>query len=71
MGEPGFPNLHSDTQEIHKVSEWTTEHLDYKTHEYGDFLQREDIMPRALHTANRILDHLLFEQAYRDGVYES
>ena len=65
-----FPNLYSDMQEVHSVAEWPQEHLDYKTNEYGAFLQRKDPMPRAVKAANLILDYLLFELAYRDNVYQ-
>lgn len=62
-----FANVYSDSQEIHSVAEWSQERLDYKTNEYGQFLQREDLMPRAVKAANTILDYLLFEQQYRDN----
>lgn len=65
-----FPNLHSDESEVFAVAEWSLEKLDYKTNEYGAFLQRKDPMPRAIAAANKILDLLLFEQGYRDGIYK-
>lgn len=68
-GHDHFPNLYSDSQEIHEVAEWPRERLDYKTDEYGAFTQRSDLMPRAVTAAGKILDYLLFEMAYRDGVY--
>lgn len=64
-----FPNLHSDIHEVVAVAEWTNEHLEYKTDQYGQFMQREDIMPRARKTGDWILERLIFELAYRDGVY--
>ena len=71
-GFPPFPNLYNDMEELHTLGdtiEWPQARLDYKTHEYGQFLQRPDLMERAKRSANFILDRLLFEQAYRDGVY--
>jgi hypothetical protein len=65
-----FPNCHSDAQEVFRISEWSDEALEHKLHEYGAFMQRDDLMPRAIKTANYILDRLIFEQAYRDDVYE-
>ena len=65
-----FPNTHSDLQYIHTVAEWNDEQLDHKVNEYGQFLQRTDLMPRAIKAANFIMDRLIFELAYRDGVYD-
>jgi hypothetical protein len=65
-----FPNVHSDHEHISGISEFADDVLDSKITEYGEFLQRQDLMPRALKLGNRVLDHLLFESAYRDGVYE-
>lgn len=64
-----FPNTHSDRQEVSKVVEWDNERLDYKVHEYGAFLQRDDIMERARTVGTQILDLLMFELACRDGIY--
>jgi hypothetical protein len=65
-----FPNVHSDEQEVLKVVEWGDEKLLHKLDEYGSFLQRPDIMPRARKVADFILDRLIFDQACRDGVYD-
>lgn len=62
-----FPNTIADLEQIHSVTEWPTERLDYKTNEYGAFLQRDDLMPRAVAAASKILDYLLFELESRDG----
>ncbi len=64
-----FPNTASDAQEVLKVVEWSDEKLAYKMNEYGEFLQRTDIMPRARKLGNFILDRLIFDMAVRDGVY--
>ncbi len=64
-----FPNTYSDAQEIIRVADWTDEHLDFKLNEYGAFMQREDLMARARKTGDFILERLIFEQAFRDGVF--
>ena len=64
-----FPNTHSDAQEVLKVAEWSNKQLEYKLTEYGRFSQRKDIMPRARKAADFVLDRLIFDQAFRDGVY--
>jgi len=68
-GFVSFPNLHGDKEDIHSVAEWSDEKLEYKTNQYGVFIQREDIMPRGRALGNWILDYCIFELAYRDGVY--
>lgn len=70
QGGEVFPNTYSDLQTISEVAEWPIERLNHKANEYGKFLLREDLMPRALKAANFIMDRLLFEMAYRDGVYD-
>lgn len=65
-----FPNTHADTQLITTFAELTDEILDRKAKEYSLFLQREDLMPRAIETAQRILEHLIFEINYREGSRE-
>lgn len=68
-GFESFPSLYADSKLVSEFSEWPTENLEARVHQYGQFLSKER-MPRATATANRILDHLLFELAYRDGVYD-
>lgn len=70
QGGEVFPNTHSDAQEVFRVAEWSDEALEHKLNEYGAFLQRQDIMARARDMGNYILTRLIFEQAYRDDVYE-
>lgn len=65
-----FPSLHADTAKITVFAEMDTEILERLANEYTDFLARGNLMPRAEKTANRILDHVLFEMAYRDGIYD-
>lgn len=69
-GFESFPSLHTDNQRVGEFSEWSTEVLEERVHQYGHFLSK-DQMPRATATANRIMEHLLFELAYRDGVYDA
>jgi hypothetical protein len=73
MGD-GFepmPALYHDTKRLHHVAEWPQEMLDERLTEYGQFLQKENLMPRAEATANRTMNHLLFEAAFRDGIYDN
>lgn len=69
-GFESFPALYHDTERLHSVTEWPTDMLDERMMQYGKFLDG-DTMPRAKQTATRILDHLLFEAACRDGVYDN
>lgn len=69
QGHESFPSLQSDNDRVGEFSEWSNENLEARVWQYGHFLSTEQ-MPRATKTANRILDHLLFELAYRDGVYD-
>ena len=64
-----FPNTHSDAQEVLGVASWPDDKLEYKLEEYGRFVQRKDIMPRARRMGDFVLDRLIFDQACRDGVY--
>ena len=68
-GFESFPSLYADSKLVAEFSEWSTEVLEARVHQYGHFLSQEQ-MPRATETANRIMEHLLFELAYRDGVYD-
>lgn len=65
-----FPSIHVDNKRVAEFSEWTTPVLEEHTSQYAAFLQRDDLMPRARAQAERVLDHLLFELAYRDGIYD-
>ena len=69
QGFESFPSLYADEQQVAEFSEWSTEVLEARVHQYGHFLSTPQ-MPRATETANRIMEHLLFELAYRDGVYD-
>lgn len=65
-----FPNLHEDFKDIATVTEWPQAKLDSKLAEYTEFLKRDDLMPRAVKTANWILDRMLFEVACQTGMYQ-
>lgn len=68
-----FPNTHADTLSLRDIANetiWPTENLERKVHEYGQFLNREDIMIRARTVGGRILTHLIEEIAHREGVYD-
>lgn len=72
FGSGGFerlPSLHIDNKRVGEFSEWTIDRLEELVNKYGQFLSKPQ-MPRATETANRILDHLLFELAHRDGIYD-
>jgi len=68
-GFESFPNTYMDNKHISGISTMPDSVLERKTYEYGAFLQRTDIMDRARAIGDRILNHLLFELAYRDGIY--
>jgi hypothetical protein len=65
-----FPNTYSDNLHIGDIPTMNRQVLDNKMMEYGAFVQRTDIMNRARSVGDRILNHLIFEAAWRDGVYE-
>lgn len=56
-----FPNTIADQEKLHSITQWSEEQLQDKVYEYYEFLDRKDLMPRAIAAANRILEHLGFE----------
>jgi hypothetical protein len=70
QGNAPFPDCYHDNLHVKDFSAMSRDGLEYKTNEYGAFAQRDDLMPRARQAADRILEHLIFEMAYRDGVYD-
>jgi len=68
-GFASFPNTYEDNKAAGIFSDWPQDVLEARVTEYGAFLQRTDLMPRAQATANRVMEHLLFELAWRDGIY--
>jgi hypothetical protein len=65
-----FPNTYEDNKRIGACSTLSDQILEDKCKEYVLFVQRKDIMPRAVSIAGRILDHVMFELAFRDGIYD-
>lgn len=70
-GYESFPSLHVDNKLVAEFSSWPIENLEHRVNEYTAFLQRPDLMPRAREQAERVREHILFELAYRDGVYDA
>lgn len=68
-GFPPFPDCYHDNLRVAQFSALEDKALDWMVNEYGMFIQREDLMPRAKFAGNRVLDHLLFELGWRDGIY--
>ena len=65
-----FPHLYADTKKIEVFAEMDKEILERLANEYTEFLSRERLMPRAEATANRVLDHVMFELDFREGIYD-
>lgn len=63
-----MPPLYHDSERIHEVAAWSTEMLEARVREYTDFLTRDapKPMPRAQETAERLLDHMMFELVQRE-----
>lgn len=80
-GYEAFPSLVSDSKRVGLLGDmrrnregkleyvYSTERIEELVMQYGHYLANNP-MPRGKATAERILDHLLFELAYRDGVYD-
>ncbi len=66
-----FPNTFEDNKRVGSCSEWSDDVIENKVTEYWLFLERKDIMPRAVEVAHRVLDHLGFEMDYRYGTYDT
>lgn len=69
-GHDSFPNFYADRESAKEVATWEADRLNYKIGQYTEFIVNGDPMPRALKAANTIIDLLMFELAYRDGVYD-
>jgi len=67
----GMPNIYADNQQTHLFSAWDRGRLERRVTEYGRFLQQPNLMPRAQTGADRVWNHLMFELAWRDGVYSN
>lgn len=64
-GFTSFPNIYEDNKRVSEFSGLEQPVLERKLGEYTLFLQRNDLMPRARATGERILNHLIFEQTWR------
>jgi hypothetical protein len=64
------PDSYHDNRNVSLFSLLSQVELDFKVDQYGDYMQRPDLMPRARYAGDRILEHLLFEYGYRDGIYD-
>lgn len=64
-----FPPLYFDYLRMNQIPEWSLQELEEKTMMYGRFIL-EDLMPRAREETEALMTRLLFELAYREGVYE-
>lgn len=64
-GREKFPSLYHDEQQVGEFSRWPQGALERIRDEYCDFLRRDDLMPRAINSAERILLHVIFELDYR------
>lgn len=65
-----FPSTYYDDKFIRECSEWDDSRIERMVTEYWQFLERDDIQPRARATAERILEHLGFEMDFRYGAYD-
>ena len=65
-----FLNTEADAYQMKSVSEWPDARIEDKVLEYWEFLERKDLMPRAVKAAHRILEHLGFEMDARYGAYD-
>jgi hypothetical protein len=61
-----FPNVYEDNKHVGACTELSSLQLVNKIVEYEGFMQREDIMPRARQSGQRILNHLGFERSQRE-----
>lgn len=61
QGFEPFPNTMADQERLHSITEWSDELLEDKVYEYWQFLERKDLMPRAIAAANRMLLHMGYE----------
>lgn len=61
-----MPALYHDQERIHNVVNWTGSMLTQRIIEYTEFINRDPVpMPRALKTARRLLQHMVFEEGQR------
>ena len=68
--EGRFPSIYADSQIVGEFSLWEQRLLEERHNDYNSYLEREDISPRSRAEAERVLGHLSFELAYREGIYD-
>lgn len=68
-GRTPFPSLYQDNLQVREFSTWSTQALNDHFQEYNAFLQGNN-MPRAQEETRRVLQHIIFELGYREGLYE-
>lgn len=66
-GYESFPSLYHDSERIHDITNWTPKMLNDRVTEYTEFLQRDELMPRARQTATRLLGQMAYELTCREA----
>jgi len=72
QGQASFPPIYEDSKVLGDFSDeqrWPTRKLEGRLNRYLEFLNHDDPMPRAREGARRIVEHIMFELLYREGVY--
>lgn len=62
-------DLYFDEIRLKGVTEMKEERIKELSKEYLQYLERDDLMPRARESAQRILSRLAFEMICREGYY--
>lgn len=68
--EREYPQLHIDRQRMHEVAEFSDERLLENIQKYVEFIKDEDTFEPHREKAEDILNHLIFERAYRAGLFD-
>lgn len=71
-GKDTFPPLYFDNEDVRNFSDdvkWPTPVLIGRMATYLDFIAKPDTMPRARKTGQRVIDHIIFELSYKEGIY--
>ena len=69
QGKDKFPPIYFDTKQIQQLSRWDDSLLLSRLNTYMELIQNPDTMPRAKAGASRLVDHIIFELSYREGMY--
>lgn len=67
--EGRFPSVYADSLQSALFSRWEQPILEERHLDYTQYLERDDVSPRSRAEAEQILGHLVFELAYREGIY--